>query len=63
MIKSMMRWEEHVENIEEKDTLTSAGKREQKTMYLEAIGIDEKVKLSLCLIKHYAMKAYGGVDV
>jgi hypothetical protein len=22
-----------------------------------------KVKLSLCLIKHYAMKAYGGVDV
>jgi hypothetical protein len=32
-------------------------------MYLEAIGIDEKVKLSLCLIKYYAMKAYGGVDV
>jgi hypothetical protein len=23
----------------------------------------KKVKLSLCLIKHYAMKAYGGVDV
>jgi hypothetical protein len=22
-----------------------------------------KVKLSLCLIKYYAMKAYGGVDV
>jgi hypothetical protein len=22
----------------------------------------KKVKLSLCLIKHYAMKAYGGVD-
>jgi hypothetical protein len=22
-----------------------------------------KVKLSLCLIKDYAMKAYGGVDV
>jgi hypothetical protein len=21
------------------------------------------VKLSLCLIKHYAMKAYGGVDI
>jgi hypothetical protein len=25
--------------------------------------IHKKVKLSLCLIKHYAMKAYGGVDV
>jgi hypothetical protein len=22
-----------------------------------------KVELSLCLTKHYAMKAYGGVDV
>jgi hypothetical protein len=22
-----------------------------------------KVKLSLCLTKHYAMKTYGGVDV
>jgi hypothetical protein len=32
-------------------------------MYLEAIGIDEKVKLSLFLIKPYTMKVYGGVDV
>jgi hypothetical protein len=23
----------------------------------------KKVKLSLCLTEHYAMKAYGGVDV
>jgi hypothetical protein len=23
----------------------------------------KKVKLSLCLTKHYAMKTYGGVDV
>jgi hypothetical protein len=23
----------------------------------------EKVKLPLCLTKHYAMKTYGGVDV
>jgi hypothetical protein len=23
----------------------------------------KKAKLSLCLIKHFAMKAYGGVDV
>jgi hypothetical protein len=23
----------------------------------------DKIKLSLCLIKHYAMKTYGGVDV
>jgi hypothetical protein len=23
----------------------------------------KKVKLSLCLTKHYVMKAYGGVDV
>jgi hypothetical protein len=52
MIKSMMRWEEHVESIEDKGT-HSVGKPEQKTMYLEAIGIDEKVKLSL----------YGRVDV
>jgi hypothetical protein len=25
--------------------------------------IDVKVKLSLCLIKHLAVKAYGGVEV
>jgi hypothetical protein len=25
--------------------------------------IPQKVKLSLCLIKHYAMKTYGGVEV
>jgi hypothetical protein len=25
--------------------------------------VHKKVKLSLCLIKHYTMKAYGGVDV
>jgi hypothetical protein len=25
--------------------------------------VKKKGKLSLCLIKHYAMKAYGGVDV
>jgi hypothetical protein len=23
----------------------------------------QKIKLSLCLTKHYAMKTYGGVDV
>jgi hypothetical protein len=25
--------------------------------------VKEKVKLSMCLIKHYAMKTYGGVEV
>jgi hypothetical protein len=27
------------------------------------LGKGKKVKLSLCLTKHYAMKAYGRVDV
>jgi hypothetical protein len=31
--------------------------------YKEGISIGKKVKLSLCLIKHSAMKTYGGVDV
>jgi hypothetical protein len=31
-----------------------------QTTYFKIYG---KVKLSLCLTKHYAMKAYGGVDV
>jgi hypothetical protein len=26
------------------------------------ISVKKKVKLSLCLIKHYAMKVHGGVD-
>jgi hypothetical protein len=30
------------------------------TRYMHHVG--KKVKLSLCLTKHYAMKAYGGVD-
>jgi hypothetical protein len=30
-------------------------------LYLPLTSI--KVKLSLCLIKHYAMKTYGGVEV
>jgi hypothetical protein len=29
----------------------------------EKIYLNIKVKLSLCLTKHYAMKTYGGVEV
>jgi hypothetical protein len=31
--------------------------------YLGVEWIKIKVKLSLCFIKHHAMKAYGGVEV
>jgi hypothetical protein len=31
--------------------------------YFFSIRNVKKVKLSLCLIKHYTMEAYGGVDV
>jgi hypothetical protein len=27
------------------------------------VNVKKKVKLSLCLTKHYTMKTYGGVDV
>jgi hypothetical protein len=30
---------------------------------VEGHGIKVKLKLSLCLTKHYAMKVYGAVDV
>jgi hypothetical protein len=28
-----------------------------------SVCLSAKAKLSMCLIKHYAMKTYGGVDV
>jgi hypothetical protein len=38
---------------------TSRGMHLQEEIYV----FSKKVKLSLCLTKHYAMKSYGGVDV
>jgi hypothetical protein len=40
-------------------TVAPAETEEENKVTLKQV----KVKLSLCLIKHYAMKAYRGVDV
>jgi hypothetical protein len=45
-------------------SLPSYFRRQHSMLFVNMyVCIKVKVKLSLCLIKHYAIKAYGGMDV
>jgi hypothetical protein len=54
---------EEIENKEIKDGIRRRGIMEEEKGRTKRRWSKVKVKLSLFLIKHYAMKTYGGVEV